>query len=83
MGLMPSRRISGDRKRVIGLWFEGIGTLLIAITEWALPMMPEVKLRGLPVVSVWINGIWFGDAGELIADVAGGVDDGLGVLVGM
>ena len=48
---MRSKRISGDRKLVIGLCFEVVGALLIAMSEWVLPMSPEQRLRGISAVS--------------------------------
>ena len=49
--LLRSKRISGDGKLVIGLCFEVGGALLIAMSEWVLPMSPEQRLRGISAVS--------------------------------
>jgi len=52
--LMRSKKVSGDRKLVIGLCFEVVGALLISMSEWVLPMLPEERLRGISAVSAWV-----------------------------
>lgn len=52
--LKRSEKISGDRKLVIGLCFEAVGALVIAVSEGILPMSPEERLRGISAVSAWV-----------------------------
>ncbi len=52
--MMRSKRISSERKLEIGLGFEVVGALLIAMSEWVLPMMPEERIRGVSAVSAWV-----------------------------
>lgn len=52
--LMRSPRISGARKLEIGLIFEVAGALLIAMSEWVIPMPPEERIRGFSAISAWV-----------------------------
>lgn len=52
--LMRSRRISGARKLEIGLGFEVVGALLIAMSEWVIPMHPDERIRGISAISAWV-----------------------------
>ena len=52
--LKRSEKISGDRKLVIGLCFEAVGALVIAVSEGILPMSPEERLREISAVSAWV-----------------------------
>jgi hypothetical protein len=52
--LMRSPRLSGDRKLAIGLVFEVLGALLIAMSEWVIPMGPDERIRGFSAISAWV-----------------------------
>jgi eukaryotic-like serine/threonine-protein kinase len=52
--LMRHPRISGDRKLEIGLGFEVLGALLIAMSEWVIPMGPDERIRGFSAISAWV-----------------------------
>ena len=52
--LMRNPGISGSRKLEIGLVFEVVGALLIAMSEWVIPMQPEERIRGISAISAWV-----------------------------